>query len=70
MSAQLIPVRTWAAQIFGEFSPHPNTLLNWIHNGRITPVPIKVGSRYFCQPTARYVDPHAEEIERMVNGRR
>lgn len=69
MNAQLIPVRTWAQRIFGEHSPHPNTLLNWIHSGKILPVPIKVGSRYFCQPEARYIDPRAADIERMANGR-
>ncbi|CAN0620465.1 Exc domain-containing protein [Burkholderia multivorans] len=69
MAAQLIPLRTWAESIFGEYKPHPNTLLNWIHSGKISPAPIKVGSRYFCKPTARYVDPVADEIERMVNGR-
>lgn len=69
MTAQLIPVRAWAELIFGEHKPHPNTLLNWIHSGRISPLPIKVGARYFCPPTARYVDPQADEIERMVNGR-
>jgi len=25
---------------------------------------------YFCRPDAEYVDPVAEKIERMVNGRR
>jgi hypothetical protein len=68
-TAQLIPVRTWAEQVFGEHKPHPNTLLNWIHSGRIFPLPIKVGSRYFCAPTARYVDPFAAELERMADGR-
>lgn len=68
MTPELIPVREWAQQVFGEHAPHPNTLLNWIHGGKISPVPIKVGSRYFCKPSAHYVDPRAEDIERMVYG--
>jgi hypothetical protein len=69
MSAQLIPVRAWAQNVFGEHKPHPNTLLNWIKNGRISPLPIKVGHQYFCNPEARYVDPSAAKLERMIDGR-
>jgi hypothetical protein len=38
--------------------------MNWIRNGRIRPVPRKVGREYFCKPNAEYVDPVAERIER------
>jgi predicted site-specific integrase-resolvase len=69
MAAQLIPLSVWAEAIFGEHKPHRNTLMNWIRNGRIRPVPRKVGREYFCKPNAEYVDPVAERIERMTNGR-
>jgi len=69
MTAQLIPVRTWAETVFGDHRPHPNTLLNWIKNGRILPIPVKVGHQYFCSPAARYVDPRAERLQRMIDGR-
>ncbi|PQP20197.1 excisionase [Burkholderia cepacia] len=69
MAAKLIPVATWADSVFGEYRPHKNTLLNWIKNGRIRPVPRKVGREYFCRPEAEYVDPVAERIERLTNGR-
>jgi predicted site-specific integrase-resolvase len=69
MAAQLIPLRTWAEAVFGEHRPHANTLLNWIKNGKIRPVPRKVGREYFCRPDAEYVDPVAERIERMIGGR-
>lgn len=70
MQAQLIPVRSWASRVFGDHQPHRNTLLNWIKNGRIRPLPRKIGREYFCRPDAEYIDPVAERIERMVNGRR
>lgn len=69
MAAQLIPLANWAESIFGEHRPHPNTLLNWIKNGRIRPIPKKVGRGYFCRPDAEYVDPNAEKIQRLINGR-
>lgn len=69
MAAQLIPVRTWAEAVFGDRVPHANTLLNWIKNGKIRPVPRKVGRQYFCRPDAEYVDQNAEKAERMGRGR-
>ncbi|WP_321944659.1 excisionase [Burkholderia cenocepacia] len=73
MSAQLIPLSTWAELVFGEHSPHRHTLRNWINSGKIRPMPIKVGRSYFCRPDAQYVDPVADQVnrefERMANGR-
>lgn len=69
MAAQLIPVRAWAESVFGDLAPHANTLLNWVKNGKIRPVPKKVGRQYFCRPDAEYVDPVADRIERMTGGR-
>lgn len=69
MAAQLIPVRAWAEAMFGDLAPHANTLLNWIKNGKIRPVPRKVGRQYFCRPDAEYVDSNVAKIERMIRGR-
>ncbi|MGU7839435.1 excisionase [Burkholderia sp. AW33-5] len=69
MTPALIPVREWAQQIFGSHAPHPNTLLNWIHSGKILPRPMKVGRGYFCRPDAEYVDETADRINRMIHGR-
>ena len=69
MAAQLIPLSVWAETIFGEHKPHRNTLMNWIRNGRIRPVPRKVGREYLCKPNAEYVDPVTGRIERMANCR-
>ncbi|PFH29078.1 excisionase [Burkholderia sp. JKS000303] len=69
MAAQLIPIATWAERVFGEHAPHRNTLLNWIHAGRIHPSPRKIGRGYFCQPEAEYVEPGRERVRRLVNGR-
>jgi hypothetical protein len=69
MTPQLIPIATWAVAVFGEHKPHANTLLNWVHGGKIAPAPMKIGRRYFCAPNARYVDPAHDEIQRMIDGR-
>ena len=52
--AQLILVSSWAAAIFPDWKPHPNTLRNWVHNGKIRPAPKKIGNKYFCDPKAEY----------------
>jgi hypothetical protein len=59
---------SWAAAIFPDWKPHPNTLRNWVHNGKIRPAPKKIGNKYFCDPKAEYVDPIADKIERMTRG--
>lgn len=68
MAAQLIPLSAWAEVVFGDRMPHRHTLRNWVNNGKIRPMPIKVGRTYFCRPDAEYVDPVADEINRMTNG--
>lgn len=47
---KLIPVTVWAEMMFGEYAPHRNTLANWVRNGKIAPLPVKVGRQYFCSP--------------------
>lgn len=66
---RLIPLQVWAIETFGAHAPHRHTLRNWVTNGKIRPVPVKVGRSYFVSPDARYVDPVAEEIQRMIDGR-
>jgi len=70
MSAQLIPVSDWAQTMFGERAPHRHTLRNWINNGKIWPMPTKVGRSYFCRPDARYVDPIADRVNGTGHGSR
>jgi hypothetical protein len=66
--AQLILVSSWAAEIFPDWKPHPNTLRNWVHNGKIRTAPKKIGNKYFCDPKSEYVDPIADKIERTTHG--
>ncbi|WP_244141814.1 excisionase [Burkholderia gladioli] len=66
---KLIPLHVWAGQTFGEYAPHANTLRRWVRNGKILPVPIKVGRSYFVRPEAEYFDPFEQKIQRMI-GRR
>ena len=64
---RLIPVSEWAVEVFGEkHKPHANTLLRWIHDGRIRPQPKKVGCRYFVDPKAEYVEADADLLARTM----
>ncbi|MDN7592369.1 excisionase [Burkholderia seminalis] len=65
---KLIPISVWAEQTFGEYAPHRNTLRSWVRNGKIRPVPVKVGRSYFVKPDAEYIDPVADKIQRMIGG--
>lgn len=69
MTAQLVPIEDWAEAIFGERKPHRNTLYNWRRFGWIVPAPIKIGNRYFVEPTAVYADEDGEMARRMGDGR-
>ncbi|WP_161788578.1 excisionase [Burkholderia paludis] len=66
---KLIPLSVWAEQTFGQYAPHRNTLLNWVRNAKLFPMPIKVSGTYFVEPNTEYIDPVAQKIRRMVNGR-
>ncbi|MFM0732356.1 excisionase [Paraburkholderia sediminicola] len=61
---KLIPLEAWAKQVFGEYAPHRNTLYNWRRFGWIVPAPIKIGNRYFVEPTAVYADNNGEMARR------
>lgn len=49
-----ITLKEWAESMFGEKQPHNNTLLNWVHEGRITPEPKKMGKSWFVRPNAEH----------------
>jgi len=66
--SRLIPLSIWAELMFGEHHPHRNTLASWVRNGKIVPMPVKVGRRFFCSPDARYFDPVVERINHMIGG--
>ncbi|NML61792.1 hypothetical protein HHL21_12015 [Massilia sp. RP-1-19] len=51
---RLVPIAVWAAMVFGEHAPHSNTLLRWIHDGRIQPQARKIGRKWWVAPTAEY----------------
>lgn len=68
-SLKLIPLGVWAKQVFGEYAPPIRTLRTWCRNGKILPLPRKVGRQFYCSPDARYVDHVAERIERLILGR-
>lgn len=50
-----IPLTFWIALLLGEHAPHPNTVLRWVHDGRIYPQPIKVGKSWNVRKDAAYV---------------
>jgi predicted site-specific integrase-resolvase len=45
----------WAATMFSKV-PHQNTLLKWVHEGRIQPQPRKIGRAWLVKPSAEYVE--------------
>lgn len=51
---QLLPLQVWADNMFGEHAPHANTLLRWVHEGRIQPQPRKISRRWWVSPEAEY----------------
>lgn len=52
---RLVPLKEWAKIVFGDYAPHANTLLKWVQDGRIQPMPTKVGKGWFVPPSANYV---------------
>jgi hypothetical protein len=49
-----VPLTIWAQLMFGEYSPHVNTLRKWVHDGRIQPQPKKMGRYWFVKVDAEY----------------
>lgn len=65
---KLVTLEEWADRIFGAGKPHRNTLYNWRRSGWIVPAPIRIGGRYFVEPTAVYADNAGEMARRLGNG--
>jgi len=65
----MITLYKWAEAVFGEKQPHRQTLWKWIADGRIRPIPKKVGRAYYCTPDAEYIDPVAKKLEEIYSGR-
>jgi hypothetical protein len=63
LSAKLVTLETWAANIYGEDAPNMDTLRRWAREGKIFPAPKKQGRAYFlpehAQPRRRRI-PAAE----------
>jgi hypothetical protein len=49
-----ITLTEWAASQFSVV-PHYNTLIRWVHDGRIQPQPVKIGRAWQVRPHAEYV---------------
>lgn len=49
-----VTLTEWAAAMFSKV-PHNNTLLRWVHEGRIQPQPKKIGRAWRVKPSAEYV---------------
>ena len=49
-----ITLPEWAAMMLSRV-PHQNTLLKWVHEGRIQPQPKKIGRAWWVKPDAVYV---------------
>lgn len=49
-----ITLNEWAATQFSRV-PHYNTLIKWVHDGRIQPQPKKIGRAWQVRPNAEYV---------------
>jgi hypothetical protein len=50
---RFITLPEWAALMFSKV-PHNNTLLRWVHEGRIQPQPQKIGRCWRVKPSAEY----------------
>lgn len=54
LGPKYITLQEWATSMFGNKAPHYNTLLRWVHEGRIQPQPKKMGRRYWLVRDAKY----------------
>lgn len=50
-----ITLHEWAESMFSKV-PHANTLLRWVHDGRIHPQPEKIGRLWRVKRDAKYVN--------------
>jgi len=51
---RFITLTEWASMMFSKV-PHNNTLLRWVHEGRIQPQPKKIGRMYRVARNAEYM---------------
>lgn len=49
-----VTLNEWATSQFSR-PPHYNTLIRWVHEGRIQPQPKKIGRAWQVRPHAEYV---------------
>lgn len=54
LAPRWISLRDWAKKEYGDAMPHINTLLKWVHTGRIQPQPEKHGALWRVRPYAEY----------------
>ena len=55
IQSRYITLQEWAAMMFSKI-PHQNTLLRWVHDGRICPQPKKIGKAWQVKRDAQYVE--------------
>lgn len=55
IQSRYVTLQEWAQLMFSKI-PHNNTLLRWVHDGRIQPQPKKIGRIWQVQRGAQYVD--------------
>jgi len=53
--ARYIPLRIWVKLLFGDYEPHENTRLRWVHDGKIYPPPVKIGKQWWVRKDAEYL---------------
>lgn len=51
----MLKLTLWAERNFNP-APHRNTLLTWAKDGKIYPLPVKLGTAYYVDEDAKYVD--------------
>lgn len=54
IQSRYVTLQEWAGLMFSKI-PHNNTLLRWVHDGRIQPQPEKIGKHWQVKREARYV---------------
>jgi len=50
-----ISVTVWIKLLLGEHALHQNTILCWVHKGRIQPQPVKIGRFWYVQKDVAYI---------------
>jgi hypothetical protein len=51
--SKYVTLQEWATSMFSKV-PHSNTLLRWVHDGRIQPQPKKIGKHWQVERSAVY----------------